>query len=266
MLQKGWVFGSEMGNFFTEMGNKYSNLPLTPGCRTSFWGARYEGFAVFGMCEGERSWVQLKSQVSKSCSLSPHSWSGLCWAEQHTRAIDQLRLPSYTDVLWEFLVPWEPSLLFFLFVVVLVAVFLSASFSFFFFSLFWGRWRKFNETMELPNCSPSSLPFLCCKRTHHPLVLNWHWLEQWLCKSRSSKSLRKSKLWSVTQHHRWCGITESGTALFGQGLPLISNLAKQNKTKQKSPWSISFFFLMLESLIVAVWWCAMQIKAVKKQS
>lgn len=175
--------------------------------------------------------------------------------EQNTKATDKQRLLSCTDILG--FVPQGPSYLFF-------HDFLTFLF-FVYFSLFRGSWRKWNETVELPVCSPSS-PWVCAVRGH---VTLWSWadtVEQWLWKCRSSKNPRKSNLWSATRHHRWCVITEAATAHFSQGLPLISNLAKQNKIKQKSPWSIYFLPLMPESLSVAVWWCAMQIKAVKKQS
>lgn len=35
----------------------------------------------------------------------PARASNCCWEEQHARAIDQLRLPGCTGILWEFLVP-----------------------------------------------------------------------------------------------------------------------------------------------------------------
>lgn len=148
--------------------------------------------------------------------------------EQHTKAIDKQRVPSCTDIL--VFVPQGPSYLF-------LHDFLTFLF-FVYFSLFQGELKKMDWDCGVPWVLPFLSLALCCKRTCHPLVLSWHCAEHWLWKSRSSKSPRKSNLWSATWHHRWCAITESGTALFSQGLPLISNLAKQNKIKQKFSWSI----------------------------
>lgn len=231
------------------MGSKCSSLSLTPACRTPSGATQHQCCAIFEMWEGEWFWVQLSFAAWALLLVPEHSgeWrrdpavvifrdlsrdnhlpasaSSCCLEEQHTKTMDKQRLLSCTGIL----VPQGPSHLFF-------HDFLTFLF-FLFISLFQGELKK----MEWGCGVPWVLPFLlalCCKRTCHPLVLSWHSVEQWLWKPRSCKNPRKSSLWSATQHHRWCVITEAGTAHFSQGLPLISNLAKQNKIKQKFPWSI----------------------------
>lgn len=234
------------------MGSKCSGLSLTTACRTQSGASQHQCCAVFEMCEGEWSWVQLNfaawvlflvpahsgewrrdpavmisRDISRDNYLTTYLGILMLLEEQHTKTIDKQRFLSCTGIL--VFAPQGPSYLFF-------HDFLAFLF-FVYFSLFKGSWRKWNETGV-----PWVLPFLslglCCKRTCHPLVLSWHCIEQWLWKPRCSKNSRKSSLWSATQHHRWCVITEAGTAHFSQGLPLISNLAKQNKIKQKFPWNI----------------------------
>lgn len=192
MLQKG-CFGSEMGNFLTEMGNKCSNLPLRPGCRTPFLKHTIPMFC--SIWDAWRGMTLGSAEIPSQLVLQPeplfpapaHSgeWRrdpavakpleiptrapNCCWAEQPARATGQLRLPGCTDNLWEFLVPWGPSLLFF-------SSFLS--FLFFVLSLFSEEAGENATRLKSSQVLPFLSSVLCYKRTCHPLVLNWHWLEQ----------------------------------------------------------------------------------------
>lgn len=138
----------------------------------------------------------------------------------------------------------------------------SAFFTFrlfvFVFSLFRGSWRKRSETVEFPKCFPSSCRF--CTITGHV----WSSVDIGMSNGGFANLGPSRAWWSQTFDQLYNSIGD--VALFSQRLPLISNLAKQNKTKQKSPWSVSYLTLMPESLSVAVWWCAMQMKAMEKQS
>lgn len=120
------------------------------------------------MCEGEWSWVQLSFAAWALFLVPAHSgeWRGeiqllwspevptclptwasnCCLEKQHTKDIDKQGLLSCTDIL--VFVPQGPSYLVFHY-------FLNFIF-FVYFPLFRGSWRKWNETVEFPECSPSS--------------------------------------------------------------------------------------------------------------
>lgn len=93
----------------------------------------------------------------------PTRASSCCLEKQHTKAVDKWTLLICTDIL--LFVPWGPPYLFF-------HDFLTFLF-FVYFSLFRGSWRKWNEAVEFPECSPSS-HWLCAVRGH---VTFWSWAD-----------------------------------------------------------------------------------------
>lgn len=166
------------------MGSKCSSLSLTPACRTQSGATQHQCCAIFEMWEGEWFWVQLSFAAWALLLVPEHSgeWrrdpavvifrdlsrdnhlpasaSSCCLEEQHTKTMDKQRLLSCTGIL----VPQGPSHLFF-------HDFLTFLF-FCLFLFFRGSWRKWNEAVEFPECSPSS--WLCAVRGH---VTLWSWAD-----------------------------------------------------------------------------------------
>lgn len=154
-------------------------------CRTQPGGTVHQCCAVFEMCEGEWSWVQLRFAAwalflvptrSGECieRSSCHdlqrylpnylpTWASRCCLKSRTQRPQISRDFSVARTFWGLFLKDHPTCFFMIF-----------SPSFCLFLSFQGELKK----MKWDRGAPCVLPFLslglCCKGTCHPLILSWH--------------------------------------------------------------------------------------------